>query len=226
MRYSFLFFVLISCAASSQTASTIDTSFSSLFDRLPKLASTVEEAKQVYSSKSTPTSAYEKEIKQQIDILLKASNHQSSLLSMLAGKFEEERKRYNFIKVEITRDASLEVVQKDASANMFNALDYYLRNIHWGTDSAFKESTGDALSKWLLRIYQQELPVLSKKIKKLLMDIDKTMAVKGYNKVLATQNDKHKYYIHILETKGLMLDWLLRINQQVDVANKMAAGKF
>ena len=46
---------------------------------------------------------------------------------------------------------------------------------------------------------------------------------KGYDKVLAAGNSTNKYFVQLLEVRGVLLNWLLELNKQVSIANEMAA---
>ena len=55
------------------------------------------------------------------------------------------------------------------------------------------------------------------------MKLNKMIISKGYDKVLASGNSANKYFVQLLEVRGVLLNWLLELNKQVSIANDMAA---
>ncbi len=107
--------------------------------------------------------------------------------------------------------------QGEQSRVFFNVVDDCGR-LTSGIDSILKlgEGYGEQAEK-MLRVYQQAAPVFIKKLKLFIKEMNDLMNKKGYNTVLDNQENTHKYYIQLLEVRGLLLD---RIKQ----ANRMIGG--
>ncbi|MFT3680208.1 MAG: hypothetical protein QM791_08030 [Ferruginibacter sp.] len=216
MHYLFLFLTTItSLAAGAQQA--IDTSSTALFKRLPAVPATIAEAKQMAAAgKNAATALFEKEIKQQIAILYTQSDHKSRILSMLAGKVDEDGRYYDFSKINTAEDPILKTAQEDANTAFFASLDDYQRRINSRLDSVWKMSNPTGQAEQAIKIYREELPVFINIIRQQQVKLQQLIKTKGYAKVLITQDSKHPYYIQLLETRALMLDRLSLLNKQAE----------
>jgi hypothetical protein len=209
----------------SQTVNSIDTNFNACFDKLPRIVSSVEEAGQEYFPKNKMNNCrrHQQEIQQQINKLYGASNHQSRLLSMLAGKYDDESEHYDFTKIKLTKDPVLNTAVTNANTAFFSVVDDYTRKVGSRVDSAQKQYTGKELAKRLLDIYQYEFSILVSRVKNQWKEINKLMLTKGYNKLLAAGKTDSPYFIQLLEVRGILYDRLLKLNQQVEIANNRVA---
>jgi len=225
MRNYFFLLLLAGNVSFCQTTKPIDTTFNALFDKMPQFSLSVEEAWQNYFPKNKMNACrrYETELKQELNRLATLSNHQSRLLSMLAGKFDIESRQYDFTKVTITKDQQLDGAVLENDKSFYSMLTDYLRRINSSMDSAFQLYKGKALAKQVLTIYNREFPYLINGTKAQCMKLNKMIIAKGYDKVLAAGNSANKYFVQLLEVRGVLLNWMLELNKQVSIANEMAA---
>ena len=225
MRNYFFLLLLAGNVSFCQTTKPIDTTFNALFYKIPQFSLSVEEAWQNYFPKNKMNACrrYETELKQELNRLATLSNHQSRSLSMLAGKFDIESRQYDFTKVTITKDQQLDGAVLENDKSFYSMLTDYLRRINSSMDSAFQLYKGKALAKQVLTIYNREFPYLINGTKAQYMKLNKMIIAKGYEKVLAAGNSANKYFIQLLEVRGVLLNWLLELNKQVSIANEMAA---
>lgn len=226
MKHYILFAVFLAKTVCACSQNVSDTSFSALFENLPVIASTADEAwKTCYTkNKITPAKQYEQALKQQVVLLWQKSGHKSQLLSMLAGKYNDVDNHIDFSKIKNEHDKELEAAVQKANTEFFIEQDRYQRRLQQGIDSALRQFKGLQLATELLKNYRQHLPAWIAAVKKLLHPLHKRMVAKGYNKLLVENTSNHHYYIHVLEARGLLLDRLIQIVQQIESANQFAAG--
>lgn len=62
-----------------------------------------------------------------------------------------------------------------------------------------------------------------KNVKNQLAGLNDTMTKKGYNAVLDKHDNKHPYYMQLLEMRGTMLDRVLKVLDQINSGNQAAA---
>jgi len=188
-------------------------------DQLPPVAISANEAWQQFypKGKRTPYQQYEAVLEAQINALTDQSKHQSLLLSMLSGRYDVESRRIDFTKIVIAEDPELKKKQEEQNRVFFNVVDDYGR-LTAGIDSIRNLGEGYGVqAEKMLRVYQQAAPVFVKKLQLFIKEMNDLMNKKGYNTVLDNQVQTHKYYIQLLEVRGLLLD---RIKQ----ANRMIGG--
>ncbi|OQP54494.1 hypothetical protein A4H97_21185 [Niastella yeongjuensis] len=186
-------------------------------DQLPPVTGNVNEAwQQCYpKGKHTPYQQYEAVLDAQINALADRSNHQSLLLSMLSGRYEMEGRRVDFTKIVIAEDPELKKKQTEQSRVFFNIVDDYGR-LTSGIDSIRKlEEDYGVQAEKMLRIYQQAVPVFVKKLRLFIKEMNDLMNKKGYNTVLDNQVQTHKYYVQLLEVRGLLLDRIRHANRLI-----------
>jgi hypothetical protein len=188
-------------------------------DQIPPMAASTNEAYQQFypKGKRSVYQQYEAVIQAQINALADESKHQSLLLSMLAERYELEGRRYDFTKVIIAEEPALKQKQKENTGDFFNLVDYYGRISGHPIDSIRKKEEPYGIqAEKMLQVYQQTVPVMIKQLKQLISEMNDFMNKKGYNTILNNKVQTHKYYIQLLEVRGLMLDRIKRINRIID----------
>jgi hypothetical protein len=65
--------------------------------------------------------------------------------------------------------------------------------------------------------------IIYEKCQKKLAGLNDTMTKKGYNAVLDKHDNKHPYYIQLLEIRGTMLGRVLKLLDQINSENQAAA---
>jgi hypothetical protein len=223
MRWIFIVFFFQGVQVAAQQTAPVDTALFSLFDRLPKVGTSPDEIWKVYfpKAKTTPTMIFEKELQQQLNILEKESAGKSRLLAMLAGTYENRSSTKDYSKEKYDKDPQLDKALTECNSNFFGELDKYLRIVNAGIDSSFKHATTAGRAPSILGVYNNALPGFTSKVRKELMTLQALMMRKGYSKELAKGNAAFKYYVQLLEVRGLMLDRILQLNRQVASANNM-----
>ncbi|OQP61770.1 hypothetical protein A3860_31400 [Niastella vici] len=198
-----------------------------LMEKQPPVSATVTEAYgQFYpKGKKSVYQQYESSVQAQINLLADESQHQSAVLSMLAGRFDQERKRYDdFIKVVIAEEPELKKKQQAATTDYFYELDNFQRVINNALDSIVKSETDYGIqAEKILKAYQRILPGFVKKAKGVIGGMNEYLNKKGYNAVLNKQDKTHKYYIQLLEVRGLWLEKIREINKLTESGAKYAA---
>ncbi|MGC4102082.1 hypothetical protein [Ferruginibacter sp.] len=228
MRLSFFLLlpaVLVCNCLQAQQSNSVDTAFTSYFDRLPGVLTSAEEAWKLYTPKNSKpaTKQYEAEIMVQLNILADHSDRKSYILSWYTDRLEKESKQYRHTDAKVQKDPVLEKAVKEAITDYFSMLDNYLRTVNYSIDTLFKKYTGRTLAEKELQLYQKELPQLYSKTKAIFSKVHQMMRSKGYNTVLQQGNTQHPYYIQLLEARGQLLDKLRELNKQADAANATAA---
>lgn len=188
-------------------------------DQLPPMAATVSEAYQQFypKGKRSVYKQYEATLQAQINALADESKHQSALLSMLAERFETEQKQYNFMKVVIAEDPELKQKRTELSRIFLDEVSYYGRISDRPIDSIRQIGEPYAVqAEKMLQVYQWAVPIFIKKVKKLIVEMNELMNRKGYNAVLNNKVQTHKYYIQLLEVRGLLLDQIKQVNRMID----------
>jgi hypothetical protein len=217
----------LSIVAGHAQETKIDTAVYSFFNKLPGLSATIEETYKTYapSINNTACQQFRIEIKKQLALLAQQSYHKSRLLSMLAGKFDDESQRIDFSKTTIARDKTVQAAIDKANTSFFSSMDDYTRSVNNKMDSAYKQSKGMELAKQQLEIYRTALPSLINTVKKSMAGIQKLLDDKGYNKQLIEQNTAHPYYIQLLEVRGLFFDRLLKLTEQIEGIQRSVASQ-
>lgn len=220
-------FLLCSLFCQSQQGLSSDTAIYSYFSRLPAVPSTIEDTYKLYAPgvKNNPCQQYRVELKKQLGLLADRSEHKSRLLSMLAGRYDDESERYDFTKINLAKDKALQAAVEKASTSFFSAIDNYNRIVKDRIDSISPKYKGMELAKHQQEIYRKELGVLINTCKKLMLEVDKIMNAKGYNKQLLTQTSSAPYYIQLLEVRGLFFDRLMKLNDLVEGALAFVAAQ-
>ena len=219
------FLFSIHANTSAQTVTFSGNSVPAYIDQLPNLPATPQEAYTIYYPKGKKTiySQYETAINNMLNDLAGRSNHQSRILSMLSGRYESESQRYDFSKVQIKRDPALEQALHQFTTDFYARLDDYLRAVSRATDSL---RTGNQIvnAEKELALYHEQLPPFKAIVKILLSQLDNTMRAKGYNAVLEKSDTTNPFFIQMLEARGLMLEKIKMLLQQIDGASQSATS--
>lgn len=222
--FALIFSIIISCASMAQST---DTTLISYFNRLPELPATAEQVHAQYypKTKTPPYQALRAELKKKIVALADQSDHKSRLLSMLAGRFEDESGRYDFSKINNPRDKALTAAIDHANAAYFSALDDYSRQSNSNIDSVLKQAGAANLhAQW--EVYKKEIPILIKNIRRMATTLDKFMNEKGYTQNLMNEGPNYIYYIQVLEARALILDRLIRLVEMIDGAQASISAQY
>jgi hypothetical protein len=216
--------VVLTLAGFAQSPKTKDTTIQNYFNRLPSMVSSIEEAYAVYfpKNKVTPCKQYKTILQADIDKLADAANHNSRLLSMISGRYDRESITVDFSKVSTSKDPKLQQAVNEMNASFFRISDDLSRT--FSGDTSLKHLVGLDIARKQLEMYRKELPTYIEKVKNILLQLDKLMNEKGYNKVLAEKNTTHPYYIQILEARGVVLDKITMLVNQIDAAQFSAAS--
>jgi len=216
--------LLIAAAGNSQEP--LDTAINSYFNKIPAILPVMDSIYKYYapSVTNTPCQRYRTELKKQVGLLADQSDHKSYLLSTLSDRYDYEGRRYDFTKVKNPADKALQATVENATAAFFRAIDDHNRAIGPRLDSIYKNYKGVEMAKQQLELYRKVLPVLINNVKKILLEWNKTMNAKGYNKQLLTRNSSYPYYIQVLEARGLFYDRLLRLVEIEDGVMKSIAS--
>lgn len=220
-----LLLLLLTSLAKAQNAR--DTTIQSFFNHLPSFVSSIDEAYNVYfpKNKITPCKQFKTMLQAEMNKLADASNHKSRLLSMIAGRFEDERKKFDFSKITISQDKKLKDAVDEMNISFFKIQDDFLRLIGSKMDSVYKQTTGLEIAKGQLNVYRKQMPAFIRKAKDVLLHLDRLMNDKGYNKVLSERNSSHPYYIQILEARGIILERISMLLTQIDGVQAAAASQ-
>jgi len=187
-------------------------------DQVPPVAANANEAWQQFypKGKRTPFQQYEALLDAQINTLTDKSNHQSGLLSMLSGRYEVEGRRVDFTKIVIAEDVELKNKQVEQSRVFMDIVRDYSGATSWTIDSIRKnEENYGVQAEKMIRVYQQAAPVLIKKLRQQIKEMNELLNKKGYNAILDNQVQTHKFYIQLLEVRGLLLDRIKQVNRMI-----------
>lgn len=195
--------------STSNIKAQTNNSISAFLARIPTLSQSSEEAYSHYykKEKSTPLYLLISELDKSIDSLYERSNHQSRLLSMMAGKFEDDSRTVDFTKIRLPQDGALAQLVKSTGFELSGAMNNYLRAVHKSESENGETLKGVRLMDKNLLVYNQQFPILIKIYKKHLTDITALLDKKNWN----TARVSNTYYIQLLETEGLLLERLKNI---------------
>lgn len=213
-------------AATVHSQETLDTAINSYFSKLPAILPLMDSVYKYYapSVTNTPCQRYRMELKKQVGLLADQSDHKSYLLSTLSDRYDNEGRRYDFTKAKNATDKTLQTAVDNATAAFFRAIDDHNRSIGPRLDSIYKNYKGVEMARQQLDFYRKEMPVLINNVRKILLEWNKTMNAKGYNRQLLSRNASYPYYIQVLEARGLFYDRLLRLAEMEEGILKSVAS--
>jgi len=198
----------------------------SYIDQIPALAANAQQAYDIYYPKGKKTiyKQFEDEVQAQINTLADKSAYQSSLLSMLAKRYDEDGKTHDFSKVTIAKDKGIQQLYTEANTHFHIELDHFVRAVNAQMDAVIKERLiGIPLAERMLAIHREHVPAFAAAVKKVLKKLDDAISAKGYGSVIEKNETSHPYYIQLLEIRGIMLDRVLQVYTQVNSSNIAAA---
>jgi hypothetical protein len=187
-------------------------------DKIPPLPATVDEAyKALYpKTKKPPYQAYSDSLKAAIKALALEAAGKSYLLMAMADRFQQDDRRFDRIHNELPTDKELENKMREINSSYFREADNLSRALGNALDSVNKLNY-PAIDRTSLQleIYRKQIALHIKKVKQLLNETNTYMNKRGYNTVLDNQDTSNKYYIQLLEVRGLMYDRIQKTLQQV-----------
>lgn len=189
-----------------------------LLDKMPPLPATVEEAyKALYpKTKKPPYQAYSDSLNAAIKALAIEAAGKSYLLMAMADRLQQDNRKFDRIHNELPTDKELENKMRDINSSYFREADNLSRALGNALDSIIKLNYA-AIDRTSLQleIYRKQIALHIRKVKQLLNETNTYMNKRGYNAVLDNHDTSHKYYIQLLEVRGLMYDRIEKTLQQV-----------
>lgn len=187
-------------------------------DKMPPLPASVDEAyKALYpKTKKPPYQAYSDSLKAAIkDLALEAAG-KSYLLMAMADRLQQDNRKFDRVHIELPTDRELENKMRDINSSYFREAENLTRTLGNALDSLFKLNY-PAIDRTSLQleIYRKQIALHIKKVKQLLNETNTYMNKRGYNAVLDNHDTSNKYYIQLLEVRGLMYDRIQKTLQQV-----------
>jgi hypothetical protein len=187
-------------------------------DKMPPLPATVDEAyKALYpKTKKPPYQAYSDSLKAAIkDLALEAAG-KSYLLMAMADRLQQDNRKFDRVHIELPTDKELENKMRDINSSYFREAENLTRALGNALDSLFKLNY-PAIDRTSLQleIYRKQIALHIRKVKQLLNETNTYMNKRGYNAVLDNHDTSNKYYIQLLEVRGLMYDRIQKTLQQV-----------
>ncbi|HEY8897884.1 MAG TPA: hypothetical protein VIM79_23830 [Niastella sp.] len=227
MRFITGFIAFILFATTGHTQITMKGSeIPAFLDKMPRLPATVDEAyKALYpKTKKPPYQAYSDSLKAAIKALALEAAGKSYLLMAMADRLEQDNRKFDRIHNELPTDKELENKMHDINSSYFREADDLNRALGNALDSINKLNYA-AIDRTLLQleIYRKQIPLHIRKVKQLLNETNTYMNKRGYNTVLDNHDTSNKYYIQLLEVRGLMYDRIQKTLLQVTATWKYSA---
>ena len=187
-------------------------------DRMPPLPASIDEAyKALYpKTKKPPYQAYSDSLKATIKALALEAAGKSYLLMAMSDRFQQDDRKFDRIHNELPTDKELEKKMHDINSSYFREADNLSHALGNTLDSIIKLNY-PAIDRTSiqLEIYRKQIALHIRKVKQLLNETNTYMNKRGYNAVLDNHETSNKYYIQLLEVRGLMYDRIEKTLQQV-----------
>lgn len=187
-------------------------------DKMPPLPASVDEAyKALYpKTKKPPYQAYSDSLKAVIKALALEAAGKSYLLMAMTDRFQQDGRRFDRIHNELPTDKELENKMRDINSSYFREADNLSHALGNALDSIIKLNY-PAIDRTSIQldVYRKQIAIHIKKVKQLLNETNTYMNKRGYNAVLDNHDTSNKYYIQLLEVRGLMYDRIEKTLQQV-----------
>ena len=187
-------------------------------ERMPTLPVTVDEAyKTIYpKTNKPPYQQYSDTLKAAINTLAIEAAGKSYLLMTMADRVGQDDRKFDRIHNQLPRDKDLENRMRDINNSFFSEADKLGRTLGNAYDSINKLNY-PAIDRAALQLelYRKEIPHYIKKVKQILVETNAYMNKRGYNAMLDNHETTNKYYIQLLEVRGLMYDRIQKVLQQL-----------
>ena len=187
-------------------------------DRMPSLPATVDEAyKALYpKTKKPPYQSYSDSLKAVIKALALEAAGKSYLLMAMADRLEQDNRKFDRVLNELPTEKELENKMRDINSSYFREADNVSHALGNAFDSINKLNYA-AIDRTSLQleIYRKQIALHIRKVKQLLNETNIYMNKRGYNAILDNHDTSNKYYIQLLEVRGLMYDRIQKTLQQV-----------
>jgi hypothetical protein len=187
-------------------------------ERMPSLPATIDEAyKAMYpKTKKPPYQQYNDTLKAAINALAIEAAGKSHLLMTMADRVQQDDRKFDRIHNQLPSDKDLENRMTDINSSFFREADELKRTLGNAYDSINKLNY-NAIDRTALQLelYRKEISLWIRKVKQILVETNTYMNKRGYNAVLDNHETTNKYYIQLLEVRGLMYDRIQKVLQQV-----------
>lgn len=219
MRYILGCMALVLFSATGYAQLTMKgTEIPAFLERMPALPATVDEAyKAIYpKTKKPPYQPYSDSLKAAIRSLAIEANGKSYLLMTMAERVQQDDRKFDRIHNQLPTDKELENKMNTLNSSFFREADNLGRALGNALDSVNKLAY-PAIDRTALQleIYRKEISRHIRKVKQVLVETNTYMNKRGYNTVLDNHDNSNKYYIQLLEVRGLMYDRIQKVLQQV-----------
>lgn len=178
-------------------------------DKMPPLPTTVDEAyKALYpKTKKPPYQPYSDSLNAAIKALALEAAGKSYLLMAMADRLQQDNRKFDRVHNELPTDKELENKMHDINSSFFREADHLSHTLGNALDSINKLSYG-AIDRTSiqLEVYRKQIALHIRKVKQLLNETNTYMNKRGYNAVLDNHDTSNKYYVQLLEVRGLMYD--------------------
>jgi hypothetical protein len=167
-------------------------------------------------TKKPPYQSYSDSLKAAIKALALEAAGKSYLLMAMADRLEQDNRKFDRVHIELPTDKALENKMRDINSSYFSEADNLSHALGNTLDSINKLNYA-AIDRTSLQleIYRKQIALHIRKVKQLLNETNTYMNKRGYNAVLDNHDTSNKYYIQLLEVRGLMYDRIQKTLQQV-----------
>ncbi len=219
MKYVFVGMALLLFWSTTTAQVTIKgDQIPAFLERMPALPSTLDEAyKAMYpKTKKPPYQRYQDSLTAAINTLAVEAAGKSYLLMAMADRMRQDNNKFDRIHNQLPSDKDLENRMSAINSSFFSESSAWTRNLGNAYDSINKLNYPSIKRAGLhLQLYQKELVHYIKKIKQILLETNAYMNKRGFNTVLDNHDSSNKYYVQLLEVRGLMYDRIQKVLQQV-----------
>jgi hypothetical protein len=202
------------------------TEIPAFLERMPALPVTVDEAYNAMypKTKKPPYQLYNDSLKAAIRSLAIEAGGKSYLLMTMADRVQQDDRKFDRIHNQLPTDKELENKMSNLNSSYFREADNLGRALGNALDSIYRLSY-PAIDRTALQlnIYRKEIARHIRKVKQLLVETNTYMNKRGYTIVLDNHDTANKYYIQLLEVRGLMYDRIQKVLQQVTATWAYAA---
>lgn len=219
MRYLFCCMALLLFWGTANTQVTMKAGeIPHFLERMPSLPATVDDAyRAIYpKTRKPPYQQYNDTLNAAINTLAAEAAGKSYLLMTMADRTKQDDKKFDRVHNQLPVDKDLENRMRDINNAFFSLTDEWVRSIGNAYDSINKLNY-PAIDRAALhlQLYRKEVWHYIKKVKQILDETNAYMNKRGFNAVLDNHDTTNKYYIQLLEVRGLMYDRIQKVLQHV-----------
>lgn len=187
-------------------------------ERMPALPASVDEAyKAMYpKTKKPPYQPYSDSLNAIIKAMAIEAAGKSYLLMAMTDRLQQDNRKFDRVHNELPTDKELENKIRDINSSYFREANNLSRALGNVLDSINKLNY-PAVDRTALQleIYRKEIARHIIKVKQILVETNTYMNKRGFNTILDNHDTSNKYYIQLLEVRGLMYDRIQKTLQQV-----------